>query len=641
MMAYDETKVRFLSSEILRHKKLYYEGKPEVSDFEYDAIEQELKQLDPQHPVLDFVGTDVESITEKASHRTPMLSLQKVYDVQELVSWVAGREVIGTWKIDGNSLSLVYEEGRLSMAKTRGNGRLGENVSDKARWVPSVLPTLSSDVTVEIRGELCCTKANFRLLVQAMKERGLEPPTNPRNIVAGVLGRKLHFDLARYFTFLAFEVLDEESALGHSSEVEVYDWLASEGFSLPGVELITDETGLSKYLTKVEALLTESEIGLDGAVFSYNDLDYQKGLGATSHHPRGRMSFKWQGDVAQSRIDQITWATSRLGIVTPVAVIEPVELSGAKITNVTLHNAEHVKVHNLKKGDVIEIVRSGEVIPKFLRVIEEANEGTHDWLEHCPSCGEKLHFDDVRLSCGNKEECPAQNIGRILNWIKVAQIDDLSEKRLESMMEMDLVGSIEDLYTLTIEDFLKLPLTKEKMAQKLFSNIQKSKKIPLSRFLTGLGIQGVGLTSWEKFLNHFPDLDKVLAAKAEDIEIIEGFAEKTALQVATQLSEKRALINSLIRVGVEPYHEVREAGSSGLDGLQFVITGKLSRPRNELAALIKDAGGKVASAVSKNTHAVITEDVGSTSSKMKKARELGIEIWSEERLNEEVGKGSK
>jgi DNA ligase (NAD+) len=349
------------------------------------------------------------------------------------------------------------------------------------------------------------------------------------------------------------------------------------------------------------------------------------------------MSFKWKGQTAHSTIESFKWLTSRFGIVTPVAVIKPVHLSGAKITNVTLHNASFVKLFNLKIGDEIEIIRSGEVIPKFLRVITESK-GTYKFPNSCPSCSEPLTYDEVRLTCHNSESCPAQQLQAILNWIVSAEIDYLSSKRVQEMLKLNLIKHMSDLYKLSVEDLLKLPLTKEKMATKLFKSIQKSKHLPLVNFLTGLGISGLGKTSWEALLEVFISLEAVLEAKPEDIEKVEGFAEKTANQIVSGMKSKRNDIKKLFAVGVKPlpYKKKASTSSGSLSGKTFVITGTLSRPREDIQKSIEDAGGKVVSAVSNKVTAIITNEPSSNSSKAKKARELQIPFWSEDELTKKL-----
>ncbi len=619
-----------LADLIVHHKKAYYQGKPEISDLAFDKLEDELRDLAPDHPALAMVGITSASDLPKVAHTPPMLSLQKTYDESELMRWRGGDEILGTAKVDGVSLSLIYEHGKLVLAKTRGNGTQGEDVTQKARWIVDALSNLSEPLSLEIRGELFCTEENFVRLSDTMHSLSLERPTSPRNIVAGLLGRKTHIDLARYFNFFAFNVLN--SNLNFATEQAQCHWLENQGFRLPYPKLLRSDQELSSYLAEIKSIMALGEIPIDGVVLCYNSLSKQRALGYTSHHPRYKMSFKWQGETAQSTIRDVVWATSRLGIVTPVAVIDPRELSGASITNITLHNAAHVRAYNLKVGDEIEIVRSGEVIPKFLQVVKAAG-GDFIWPEACPTCQSSLEFDGVRLKCPNVQGCSAQISGSILNWIRAAEIDDLSEKRLEPLFERGLVKTPADLYRLTVEDFLTLPLTKEKMANKLCQNIAKSKQISLANFLTGLGIEGAGTATWEKLLEEFPSLDAIFQATPEQIAAISGFADKTALQITEGLTAKKALAKALLDAGVTPIqNSLGRAADGPLSGKTLVITGALSRPRGEIEKLIKQAGGKIGQSVSKATFAIITEDTDSSSSKMVKAKTLGIPIWSERDL---------
>ncbi len=632
--SYDPDRAAWLASEIMRHKRLYYAGRPEISDIDYDKLEDELKLLAPNHPVLGIVGAvNIESANSKVTHDLPMLSLDKTYDVKDLLKWASGHEVMGTLKVDGTSMSLVYREGRFSLAKTRGDGRQGEDVTAKLKWVADAIPQIDVVESFEVRGELYCSESNFLSLAEEMQSLGLERPSSPRNIVAGILGRKVHGELARYFNFFAFDVIGLNS---FKSEMEKIAWLDKNGFRLPEPRLLKKPSDLEAYLDHVKQKMEEDEIGCDGAVFSYNDLATHEELGATAHHPRYKLSFKWQGETARSKISKIEWATSRLGIVTPVAVIEPVELSGAKITNITLHNAAHVRAYNLKSGDFIELVRSGEVIPKFLSVVTSAV-GHCDIPATCPSCRSTLISDDVRIKCMNHHGCPAQQAGVILNWIRAVNVEDLSEKRLQQMIDAGLVSSIPDLYKLSMEDLLTLPATKEKMAKKLFENIQSSKTAPLAMFLNGLGIEGAGQTTWEKLLEVFHSLEKIRKTAVEDIIAIDGFAEKSAQQIIEGLTRQSKLIDQLLVVGLTPEAPISHSdGPRPLDGMSFVITGALSRPRKEIEDLIKKAGGRMVSSVSKATSVLVTNETDSASSKMIKAKELGIKIWSEAELMNQV-----
>ncbi|RYZ92838.1 MAG: NAD-dependent DNA ligase LigA [Proteobacteria bacterium] len=632
--AYSSARVEELSSKIMELKVAYYAGRPSVSDITYDRLEAELKELSPEHPALSYVGAAPSSGAPKANHDAPMLSLSKTYVEDELLGWMGENQIIGTPKVDGNSISLIYEGGALRLGKTRGNGRTGEVVTDKVYWISDCVPKLKMSLNLEVRGEIYCTGKQFSLLVEEMMIRGLERPTSPRNIVAGILGRKAHIDLSRYFNFYAFDVIGVE---GLQTEEEKMNLLRELDFRVVPHLLIKQKKDVSPFLLLIKTWMDAEDVAFDGAVFSYNSLATQNVLGNTGHHPRYKMAFKWPGSTAEAKIERIEWATSRLGILTPVAVITPVELSGAMITNVTLHNAAHVRDYDLKAGDTIEIIRSGEVIPKFLSVVDPA-EGSYTWPKVCPSCDSELFFDEVRLKCLNTSECQAQHSGFILNWMKSVDIEDISEKRLEEMMKIDLIENVSNLYTLTVDDFLKLPATKLKMAEKLYANIQASKTLPLSKFLTGLGIEGTGQRTWEKLIEHYHDLNGIRRMTASELVKIEGFALKSAEQIIEGLEKRSIDIDALLEVGVVPFTEARRhaPGEGPMAGLSIVITGALSMPREKIEAMIKEAGGKASSSVSKATSALVTNEGEASSSKGKKAKELGIPIWTEAELMEKL-----
>lgn len=636
--AYQRSKqIADLSHAIMHHRYLYEKGIPEISDARFDQLEDELRELSPNHPALKSVGLEPDQDAPKVSHEEPMLSLNKTYSLDDLFDWINEYETVGMLKVDGVSLALIYEDGALSVAKTRGNGQVGEDVTRKVFWIPGIPHALSSGKgkKIEIRGEICCTKTSFMRLAHQMETLGLEKPTSPRNIVAGLLGRKTYYDLCRYFEFYSFSAFRRsESDQDFVHEWVQFDWLKSEGFRVPEPRLLKDRKDVESYLELVRKMMDDDEIPIDGAVFAYTDRKLQKNLGNTAHHPRAKISFKWQGQTAFSVVKKVEWATSRLGVVTPVAVIEPVFLSGATITNVTLHNAAYVQTFMIKPGDEIEIVRSGEVIPKFLRVVKSSS-GSIVIPDRCPSCQHMLEFDEVRLRCPHTIGCPAQQIGTILNWIRAVEIDDLSEKRLKAMMDLELIHGPADLYVLSVEDLLKLPQTKEKLAQKLFQNIQKTKKLPLQRFLHGLGIEGMGITTWEKLLESIknPTLEGVMSLDENVILGIHGFAEKSAQDLVKGLRERKSLISQLLKNGIEvlPYL-AKQTKKTPISGYNFVITGALSVPREEISQKIKDAGGKVGSGVTSSTYALVTNDKEATSSKMKKAQELGVKVISEEEL---------
>lgn len=614
-----------LAQEITAHRRAYYAGNPRISDSEYDKLEADLRRLDPDHPLLQKVGSEVGSAT-KTAHAVPMLSLQKTYLEKELYTWRKQEQVVGALKIDGNGLSLVYDAGKLVMAKTRGDGLMGENVTAKINHMP-VIPSAIGDTTaLEIRGELYCSLPNFFRLASNMESCDLPRPTSPRNVIAGLLGRKKHHHLMRHISFMAYDLFYSDDATFFSHEMTKLEKLAILGFDLPAPRLLSSETEIKSYLEYVKNRMEENDIGIDGAVFSFNSLSYARELGNTSHHPRSRLAFKWQGETAVAKIVRINWHTSRFGIVTPVAEIDPVTLSKATIRRVTLHNFSYVKLYNLKRGDEIEIVRSGEVIPKFLAVVT-ASEGETEMPDKCPRCGGELEDDGVRLFCVDSS-CPAQQLLAILNWIKCVDIRDLSEKRLASLMEQGLVKSIPDLYRLTVSDLLRMPLTQKKMAQKLVTAIATTRELTAEQFLSGLGIRGAGKASWRLLLREAKTIAGILRLSVAEISAIQGFAEKSAQSIAHGLQARRQLISELSDdCGIK----IRTESTSGdtLAGQKFVISGALSQPRAYYRELIAKNGGTVTASVSSNTRAVISADPTATSSKVKQAHKLGIPLLNE------------
>ena len=622
------TKVAQLAAKIEAHRIAYARGEPQLSDFEYDALEEQLRQLDPQHPLLQKAGIEV-TAAAKAVHAVPMLSLQKTYRTRELLSWVGAREIVGTLKIDGNSLSLVYQHGKLQVAKTRGDGQRGENVTAKSEYIDAVPANIADNRHLEVRGELYCDTAKFYTLAAEMEALALPRPLSPRNVVAGLLGRKEHHQLVRHFSFTACDLLYYDDSAVLVTEMDKLASLTALGFVLPQPQLLTSPAAIEAYLEQVREKIATDEIPLDGAVFSFNSLAYARELGNTTHHPRSRLAFKWQGETAVARIDNIVWDTSRFGIVTPVAEIEPVFLNNASIRRVTLHNFANVKLYKLKRGTTIKIVRSGEVIPKFLAVVQEG-EGELAIPSTCPSCATTLQDDGVRLLCPNND-CPAQRLRALLNWVRCAEIRDLSEKRLAAMMELGLVKSIPDLYRLTQDDLLRVPLTGERLARKLHAAITASKKLPAARLLSGLGIRGGGRATWNALLQVAPTIEALLALSAAEISVIDGFAEKSAQQIYQGLQTRRTLLNELLALGVEvivpptlPSHDQPQQ--------KYVISGALSQPRAFYQALIEKHGATMATSVSAQTTAVVTANLESNSSKVKAARKLNVPLISEQEL---------
>lgn len=627
----NKARIQELEKLILHHKERYYLGKAEISDEAYDKLENELQRLDPKNPVLKLVGFKQTETTEKVEHQKKMLSLDKTYEDKDLLRWIGKEDVISVFKIDGSSCSLVYENGHLVTAKTRGDGQFGENITKKAVFIPDIPKFIPGNKSFEVRGEVYCVEKSFFTLSDEMQALGLPAPTSQRNIVAGLLGRKENIQLCRHLNFQCFEIISDEK---FKKEHEKLEFLKESGFITP--EYIVHKGGkdLKSRIAEAKDFMGTGNYLIDGLVFVYDDLKLHAELGETSHHPRYKIAFKFAGETKHAKINEIEWGVSRNGTLTPVALIEPTELSGAMIGRVTLHNFGMVKNFELKAGDTIEIIRSGEVIPKFLGVVERAN-GDFKYPMNCPSCGNKLKIDDIWLYCDN-EICPTKVKEEILNYVHKAGIDDVSDKRLDEMITKGLVASIPDLYRMKLEDFLLLEKVKDKLATKMFENIQKTKQQNLAQFISAIGVEGVSVAKSEKIIAQgFNTLEKFMNITLEKMLDFEGFAEKSSMSILESLKKKKSLVDELVSVGVDVKADEIASGEGPLAGLKFCITGELSQPRPQIEKLIKQNGGVIAG-VSKNLNYLVTNETESSSSKFVKAQSLGIPIINETKLQKMI-----
>lgn len=621
------SRIQELEKIILHHKERYYLGNAEISDEKYDKLEAELNKLDPENPVLKLVGFKQTENIDKVPHQKKMLSLDKTYDEKDLSKWVGKEEVVSVFKIDGSSCSLIYENGRLVTAKTRGDGLQGENITKKAIFIPDIPKHISGNRSIEVRGEVYCVEKNFFVLSKEMQDMGLEAPTSQRNIVAGLLGRKENIQLCRHLSFQAFDIISDEK---FSNEHQKLDVLKDAGFETPDYEIHKLGKELTQRIAEAKEFMSSGDYLIDGLVFVYDDLKLHNELGETSHHPRYKIAFKFAGETKVAKINKIEWGVSRNGTLTPVAIIEPTELSGAEIRRVTLHNFGMVQNFQLKAGDKIEIIRSGEVIPKFLGVMERSKE-EFTYPKKCPSCDSKLIIQDIWLYCDN-ERCPSKVKEEILNYIHKAGIDDVSDKRLDEMIGKGLVEGVPDLYRLKLEDFLLLEKVKDKLATKMFENIQKTKHQGLAQFISAIGVEGVSMTKSEKIIAQgYNTLEKIQSLTLDKMLQFEGFAEKSSVSILESLEKKKPLIEELLSVGVKVKADEISSGEGPLTGLKFCITGELSQPRPLVEKLIKQNGGVIAG-VSKNLSYLVTNEEDGTSSKYVKAQALNIPIINEKSL---------
>ena len=619
-------RIKELEQLILKHKSLYYQGTPEIDDDAYDRLEEELRRLDKNNKILSTVG-GVKSTLPKVSHDTKMLSLAKVSTLSDLEKWRKNRDVISMYKVDGMSCSLVYREGRLLLAKTRGDGHIGENITSKAKQINDIPKKIPDTLSLDIRGELFCTQENFSGLCKEMESIGLDRPTNQRNIVAGLILRKGHIELSRYLSFCAFDIL---SLKKFKTEIDKMDYLKKLNFKILDRQIHRERSTIEDVISQAKEFMADGSFAIDGLVFTFNDINLQKDLGHTGHHPRYKMAYKYKSKTKITVIQEIAWQVSRNGILVPVASINPVTLSGAEIKRVSLHHYGMVKKHQLKKGDQIEITRSGEVIPKFLSVKKKGPGKQTVTPTKCPSCGKKVVVCDIRIVCKNKL-CPQRLHNSILNFISKIGIDDLNKKRLAEMIDKGPVKNIPDLYKLTINDILSLDKTKETLAKKLYKAIGQSKKTTLTTFLSSLGIQGGAYNRCEKIVQSgFDTIDKVLDLNVDQLSSIEGFAKKSATDFLSSLSQKKKLIRDLIKMGFT--FEISPKKSGFFLGKRVCITGSLSEKRSLVEDRMRKKGALVVKSVSNKTDILVTNNPQGTSAKLKKAKELGVSIMSEKEL---------
>lgn len=644
----NKLKVEKLVSEINMARELYYlDGSSPYSDSEFDKLEEELKTLDPNNPILDKIGAPA-VIRNKLEHETPMLSLDKTYSLKELLYWKKDHDLVVTHKIDGSSCSLVYDtSGNLELAKTRGDGKFGEDVAEHIKFIKNIPKTLKDLTTVEVRGEIVCLKSRFKELSDKMESLGLERPNSERNIVAGLLGRKNHIELCEYLHFFAYNLI--EYPWPGMTEFNDFDQLRKSGFETPeyyrvksdGVygNITRDITPLETFLDRFDQNKTKLDYLVDGLVFAINDKVIQSQMGYTGHHPRYKMAFKFKSEEKTVEIKDIKWQLSRNGVLTPVAVIEPTELSGALVENVTLHNFGVVRDNVLNIGTRIKVTRSGEVIPKFLEVVENPN-SEYFKIKFCPSCGQDVALEKVedyktpiRLVCEN--ECCFDVVReQILNFMTCIGIENISTKRLEEMMTSLGVKSPSDLYRLREEDFLKLNKVKDKLAKTMFQTIQSTKNPKLLDFLVSLGLVGGGEGKIAKILDSgISSIEEFLDMGLEKLILVDSFALKSAENLIKSRDTNKELIKSLLEAGVLPkINKKIEITESKFTGKSVCITGALSVPRKEIEEKLKQMGAKVVGSVSKKTDFLLTNEPDSGSEKAQKAKELGVLIISEKEI---------
>jgi DNA ligase (NAD+) len=651
-----------LRDTLRRHEQLYYVlDQPEISDAEYDALMNRLRDLEAQHPELlttdspsQRVGGKPREGFVKVEHSAPMLSLDNALNEQELrafdgrVSDALGNEsyrYVAELKLDGLSMAAHYRENRLMQAVTRGDGRVGEDVTENARTIRSLpLRTSSTLDRFEVRGETVMLRRAFERLNAERDERGLSRFANPRNAAAGSL-RVLDPSITasrRLECYAYFLLADGQPHF--PSHWESLNALSKMGFKVnPRRQLCNNIEELLAFCHEWEIKRDDLAYEIDGVVVKVDSVQQQKRLGFTAKAPRWAIAFKYAARQAVTTVDNIEVQVGRTGALTPVAHLKPVEVGGVTVARATLHNEDEIARLGLQIGDSVVIERSGDVIPKVVRVHTQGSYRRRFQIpKHCPVCGGKVVREEGESAsrCINAS-CPARLKESILHFASrgVMNIDGLGDVLVDQLVDRGMVTSVADIYDLTVEKLAELERMGKKSAANVIRNIEKSKQNPVPRVINALGIRFVGERTATFLAEEFGVLDKIMSAKPEELQKAEEVGPKVAESIYQFFREPRNqdLIERLRSAGLQFEYRARRRHGGPLSGKTFVLTGTLvNLTREEARQQIEIAGGKVSSAVSKKTSFLVAgEDPGS---KLDKAREWGVEVIDEKRLIELLGR---
>lgn len=627
----------------------YTSDNPSVSDSEYDRLYRELVELEKAHPeqVLPDspthrVGGKILDGFEKYSHQYPLYSLQDAFSREELDAFDARvrKELddvtyICELKIDGLSISLTYEQGIFVAGATRGDGSVGENITENLKRVKDIPLSLPEKLDITVRGECYMPRASFNQVNLARQENGEPEFANPRNAAAGTL-RQLDTGVVAKRNLATF-LYQEASPSTRDSQEKVLNHLEQLGFVVNPRRLLAHSMDeVWEFIQEVGQERDQLPYDIDGVVIKVNDLVGQEQLGFTVKAPKWAVAYKFPAEEKEAKLLSVDWTVGRTGVVTPTANLTPVQLAGTTVSRATLHNVDYIAEKDIRKYDTVIVYKAGDIIPAVLRVVESkrVSEEKLDIPTNCPSCESKLlHFEDeVALRCINPR-CPAQIKEGLIHFASrdAMNISGLGPSIVEKLFAANLVKDVADIYRLTVEDFLLLDGIKEKSAQKLYQAIQASKENSAEKLLFGLGIRHVGSKASQLLLQHFHSIESLAQANPEEVASIESLGNVIAqsLQSYFETEGAKILLSELKELGVNlDYKGQVVAADAALSGLTVVLTGKLERlTRSEAKSKLENLGAKVTGSVSKKTDLVVAgADAGS---KLQKAQELGIEIRDE------------
>ncbi len=642
-----------LCAELEKHNHSYYVlDNPTVSDYDYDMLMQELKSLEEQYPQYkrpdsptQRVGGQSLNTFEKVPHAVQMGSLQDVFSLESVNEFAqrcktsVDAQFVVEPKIDGLSVSLEYRNGIFWRGSTRGDGFVGEDVTENLKTIGSIPLKLAKNLPyIEVRGEVYMPRESFYKLVSAQEENGEQSFKNPRNAAAGSLRQKNpKITAQRRLDIFVFNIqqIEGEEITSHKQSL---DFLSELGFKVIPDYLKTDNyENIEKRINQIGELRSDLPYDIDGVVVKVDSFAHRNQLGATSKYPKWAVAYKFPPEEKQTTLLDVELNVGRTGAITPVAIFTPVILAGTSVSRAVLHNQEFISERDIRIGDTIVVRKAGDIIPEVVKSVAHAeNSVPYHLPEYCPVCREKaIRFnDEAVLRCVNPQ-CGAQLIKNIIHFASrdAMNIDGLGDAIVNQLVENGLISCVSDLYTLTEQQLCELEGFAPKSAANLVRSIENSKSMPLDRLVFALGIRGIGSAAAKLLCEKFDTMQKIINAQTDDILTIDGFGDVMAQSVVDAMNDKKRLdeIERLRSFGLNMIFESEKSDDLRFEGKTFVITGTLDNmKRDEAKKLIENYGGKVSGSVSKKTDYVLAgEDAGS---KLTKAQELGITIISKDEL---------
>lgn len=664
----DINRIKELVDLINYHDILYYsKNKPEISDYNYDLLYKELLNLEEKHPEFTLpnsptkrVGNDLTKNFETQQHKRPMLSLDNTYNKNELVDWVnKTKETLKDFSItptfttelkyDGIAISIIYKNGELNQAITRGDGTKGDIVTHNIKTIKSIplyIQALNNTPEIEIRGEVFMPYAIFNKLNEELTKENKTPLANPRNAAAGTL--KLQDPKkasARGLDCFIYQLFDQNTV----TQADAMQKLSEFGFKTPPAFAVHKNfESIWNFISEWEDKRNELPLATDGIVVKVNEFEAQEKLGRTAKSPKWSVAFKYKSENATTKLLSVTWQVGRTGAITPVAEFEPVQLAGTIVKRATLHNPQEIDRLDLRNNDYVIVEKAGEIIPKVIGIDLEKRKITEEKIKIpnlCPSCNTPLSYkkEDTILFCPNQNDCKPQKIGKLIHFAskKAMNIDSLGEETIEQLFNIGLIENPDDFYLkLNEKNLLNLELgdgsskrqLQTKSVKRILDGIEESKNREFAKVLFALGIKHVGETSAEKLTRKFNTIEKLTSAKVEELVETEDVGPKVAESIMEYFNnaDNIKIINNLKQAGLNLSREVKVNVNAKLNGISFLLTGTFDMEREELRKKIEEHGAKFISSVSKNlNYLIIGEKPGG--SKVEKAKQLGVKTIS---LNE-------